>query len=110
MSWKPLYMCCPTKGCKNTSMSTWVHTSCGYSMNINERADLQCSYHRNPKNIFYWRFDCGSHGHKGEESFRYPDYSKLLAVLACSYLYSDKYDDDIWLANLVLYIHSTKPN
>ena len=108
-SWKTLYMTCPTLGCPSTEMSTWNHSECRCKMEINDQAELRCSYHRDPKSIFNWKFDCGNHSHNGQPCYRDPDYKKLLSVIACASKYSDAYDDDQWLQNLMLNIVLKKP-
>lgn len=102
-------MSCPTAGCTNIDMSTWNHSPCGYKMEINDKAELRCSYHREPKCIYNWKFDCGRHGHNGQRCYREPDFKKLLSVIACAQKYSDAYDDDLWLQNLMLHITTQKP-
>ena len=108
MSYIKLYMVCPSKDCQNRDESGWNHANCGYDMEINERAELRCSYHRQPSNIFCWRFDCGRHSnHSGQSSYHLPDKNKLLSVLACALKFSSQGADDDWIDSLILSIRRT---
>ena len=103
MSWKQLYMNCPTPGDSGHD-HIWYHNACWQKMEINDKAELRCSYHREPKSFFNWRFDCGRHHHTVSPCNRDPDFKKLLSVIACARKYSDEFDDDAWLRNLMLNI------
>ncbi|OMJ66614.1 hypothetical protein SteCoe_36483 [Stentor coeruleus] len=103
MSWKDLFMSCPAKDCSNTDASFWSHRSCGSRIQINELAELRCSFHRNSSNIFGWSFGCSKHSdHSGKLDYKEPDRIKLLAVLAISLKDKGSELDDEWVIMLVM--------
>ena len=104
MSFKTLYMSCPTLGCSNKTQCNWVHHDCGYYIEINDFAELRCRRHLTASNIFNWRFDCGTHGHNGKRCFKEPNMSVLLSVIAYAQKYSNAYNDDVWIRNLLISI------
>lgn len=102
-------MTCPAVGCDNSVASFWNHGNCGSRIQINENAELRCSYHRNSSIIYGWSFGCSKHSdHSGKPYYCKPDNMKLLATLSRTLL-SDKSDDDEWIINLISNLRKMKP-
>jgi len=61
MSFKPFRSPCPA--CVDDKQTrTWVHHNCGGAMEINGRARIRCTLHRqSEESILYCRFSCGNH-------------------------------------------------
>ena len=71
-------------------------------MQINERAEFRCSYHRDKSSNYAWKFDCRRDSENSFLDFHYPNQDNLLAGMsALKSNETEDYDDD-WFKYLYL--------
>ena len=115
--WVSLRMKCPCKHDDNESIqhikdretSTWSHSNCGSTLEINQRAQIRCSSHNKPSDFIDWRFRCSKHDAKDKY---YPvdrEYMNIALVQVLKADLDECPEDDIaalWYMDLVKAIRS----